>query len=312
MKRFKSMSLAILGSGWSGSGAMVELLKSQSGATGYPFELDFWRRPNGLHNIKNQREMLIFFGNEIFSTIKIISKTIVKIIFQPIRIKTHLKLIFLQFKMFFLMLSFFLASMFSSKVKFIKKSFIKMFKLFFGKKGSVFIYDQAVFLEQIDDPVLGDLEVDAIIVVLRDVFDQAQDLLNNASFLNVNTIRESFFLGAEGDLDSNQNSSQLHLILLTLRHRVRRIIELVDKYPDSIFILKFENLIEDTKEVVSNVNRFLELKGFPPSFIDYNNAKDFLATSKKNIGIGKQTQWKFLSLMEEINNDINFLFEKNK
>ena len=187
-----------------------------------------------------------------------------------------------------------------------------MFKFFFGKKGSVFIYDQAVFLEQIDDPVLGDLEVDAFIIVLRDVFDQAQDLLNNASFLNVNTIRESFFLGAEGDLGSNQNSIQLNLILLTLRYRVRRIIELVEKYPDSFLILKFENLIEDTKKVVSNVNRFLELKGFPPSFIDYNNAENFLLNSKKNIGIGKQTQWKYHSLMEEINNDINFLIEKNK
>ena len=66
LKRFKSMSLAILGSGWSGSGAMVELLKKVSLAQQDILELDFWRRPNGLHNIKINGNAY-FFGNEIFS-----------------------------------------------------------------------------------------------------------------------------------------------------------------------------------------------------------------------------------------------------
>ena len=43
-----------------------------------------------------------------------------------------------------------------------------MFKLFWEKKDQ-FLFMTGCLSEQIDDPVFRDLEVDAIIVVLRDV-----------------------------------------------------------------------------------------------------------------------------------------------
>ena len=193
-----------------------------------------------------------------------------------------------------------------------KKFFIKIFKLLFGGRFSVFVFDQAVFLEQIDDSALGDLGVDACIIVLRDVYDQVQDLLNNSNFLKVNTIRESFFLGAQDDFGSNPNSLQLNLILLTLRERMRKLTELVDKHPGSFLILKFEDIVQDTDSIISRVNEFLQSKGFPTSFIDFEGSDEIFINSKKNIGIGKQTSWTKMPLMKEINSNIDSIVNKFK
>ena len=310
MNKCPSPSLAILGSGWSGSGALIDLLKRQSLVSGYPLEVDFWRRPNGLHELKTQRELLIFFGNESFLAATIIFKTFCKLLIHPLAIRTHLKGISIQLKMMLLMLISLISAIFTSNVQSKKIKFIKAFKFFFGRRGTVFIYDQAVFPEQIKNINLGDLNVDGCIIVLRDVFDQVQDLLNNSSLLKVHTIRESFFLGAVGDFGSDPNSLQLNLMLLTLQDRIRQIRELVTTYPDSFLIVKFEDLVEDTDLVISNVNRFLELKGFPSAFIDCNGADKVFCNSRKNIGIGKQTKWTHLSLMEEINDDVQFIVSK--
>jgi hypothetical protein len=310
MNKYSSMSLAVIGSGWSGSGALIDLLKRQSSVSGYPFELDFWRKPNGLYELETKRELLIFFGNEIFLSLIIIFKTFCKMLIHPLAMRTHLKRIFIHLRMMLLMLISFIFGIFSSNIQLKKINFIKAFKFFFGRRKMVFIYDQAVFPEQINNINLGDLKVDACIFVLRDVFDQVQDLLNNSSFLTTHTIRESFFMGAVGDFGSNPNSLQLNLMLLTLKHRIRQIRKLVTAYPDSFLILKFEDIVEDSDVAISKVNRFLELKGFPSSFIECNGADEVLLNSRKNIGIGKQTQWTHLSLMEEINNDVHFLVNK--
>ena len=123
--------------------------------------------------------------------------------------------------------------------------------------------------------------MDACIIVLRDVYDQVQDLLNNSNFLKVNTIRESFFLGAQDDFGSNPNSLQLNLILLTLRERMRKLTELVDKHPGSFLILKFEDIVQDTDSIISRVNEFLQSKGFPTSFIDFEGSDEIFINSKK-------------------------------
>ena len=60
MNKSPPLSIAILGSGWSGSGALIDLLKKQSLVSGYPYELDFWRRPNGLNGLKTQSGLITF------------------------------------------------------------------------------------------------------------------------------------------------------------------------------------------------------------------------------------------------------------
>ncbi len=312
MNKCSSLSIAILGSGWSGSGALIELLKKQSLVSGYPLELDFWRRPNGLNELKTQRELIIFFANEAFLAATKIFKILFNLVIRPLDIRTHLKRIYIQLKMMLLMLISLISAIFNSNIQSIKINFIKAFKFSFGHRRSVFIYDQAVFPEQINNVSLGELNVDACIIVLRDVFDQVQDLLNNSNFLKVRTIRECFFLGAEGDFGSNPNSLQLHMMLLTLKDRVRQIRELVERYPDSFLILKFEDLVEDTQLVISRVNGFLESRGFPSSFIESDGADKALLNSRKNIGIGKKRHWAHLSLMEEINEDVHFLASEFK
>ena len=104
MNKYPSLSLAILGSGWSGSGALIDLLKKQAPVSGYPFELDFWRRPNGLHELKTQRELLIFFGSEFVFSLTIISKRFCKLLIHPLSLRAHLKGISVQLRMMFLML----------------------------------------------------------------------------------------------------------------------------------------------------------------------------------------------------------------
>ena len=310
MNKSPPLSIAILGSGWSGSGALIDLLKKQSLVSGYPYELDFWRRPNGLNGLKTQSGLITFFVNEFFLAASKIFKTLCKLLIRPWDIRTHLKGIYTQLKMMLLMLKSLISAIFNSNIQSNKIDFIKAFKFFFGRKGRVFVYDQAVFPEQINNINLGDLNVDGCIIVLRDVFDQAQDLLNNSAFLKVHSIRESFFLGAEEDFGSNPDSLQLQIMLLTLKNRLHKIRELVTTYPDSFFIVKYEDLVEDSEMVISKVNRFLELKGFPSPFIDLNGADKVLYNSRKNIGIGKHTYWKHLSMMKEINNDIEFLISK--
>ena len=310
MKKNSLHSLAILGSGWSGSGAMIDLFNRQSQVASYPYELDFWRRPNGLSNLKSRRELLFFFGSEIFASLILIFKAFCKLIIQPSALKIHLRGISVQLRMFVLMTIFFSFTIFNSEIQSIKMYFLKIFKLFFGGNVSVFIYDQAVFPEQINDANLGDLNVDACIIVLRDVFDQVQDLLNNSTFLKTSTIRESFFLGAQGDFGIHPNSLQLKLVLLTLKYRISKIREIVTLYPDAFLIIKFEDIIEDTDLVISKVNKFLQLRGFPSSFIELKGAKEIFLNSRENIGIGKQTHWEQLSIMEEINKETNFLISK--
>lgn len=312
MKKNSPPSLAVLGSGWSGSGAIIDLLKKKSRVASYPYELDFWRRPNGLHDLKSRRELLFFFGSEIFASLNLIFKTFCKLMIQPSALKINLRGISIQLRMFILMTIFFSFTIFNSEVQSKKIYFLKIFKLFFGGNASVFVYDQAVFLEQINDANLGDLNVDACIIVLRDVFDQVQDLLNNSSFLKTSTIRESFFLGALGDFGINPNSLQLKLVLLTLKHRIRKIRELVTLYPNAFLILKYEDIVEDTDLVVSKLNKFLQLRGFPSTFIELNGAKEIFFSSRENIGIGKLTHWEQLSIMEEINKETNFLISKFK
>ena len=87
--------------------------------------------------------------------------------------------------MMLLMLKSLISAIFNSNIQSNKIDFIKAFKFFFGRKGRVFVYDQAVFPEQINNINLGDLNVDGCIIVLRDVFDQAQDLLNNSAFKSI-------------------------------------------------------------------------------------------------------------------------------
>ena len=106
-------------------------------------------------------------------------------------------------------------------------------------------------------------------------------------------------------LDQIQIVCSYKAVLLTLKNRLRKIRELVTTYPD-FFIVKYEDLVEDSEMVISKVNRFLELKGFPSPFIDLNGA-DKVLYNQKNMGIGKHTYWKLLSAMKEINNDIGFI-----
>ena len=70
--------------------------------------------------------------------------------------------------------------------------------------------------------------------------------------------------------------------------------------------------MEDTDLVVSKLNKFLQLRGFPSTFIELNGAKEIFFSSRENIGIGKLTHWEQLSIMEEINKETNFLISKFK
>ena len=94
-------------------------------------------------------------------------------------------------------------------------------------------------------------------------------------------------MGATGDFGSNPNSLQLSLMLLSLKDRISRIRDLITRFPDSFLIVRFEDLVEDTDLVISRVNRFLLLKGFPSSFINSYGADELFLNSRMNIGIGK-------------------------
>ena len=122
MKKYSSLSLAVLGTGWSGSGALIDLLKKQSQISSYPYELDFWRRPNGLRDLKSQRELFIFFGKEIFATIYTIFKSTFKLLIYPSSLKINLKKISIHSRMFFLM-SFSFSLRYSLKMSNRKKNF---------------------------------------------------------------------------------------------------------------------------------------------------------------------------------------------
>jgi len=310
MKKHSPFSIGVIGSGWSGSGALIDLLKKHSSVSVYPYELDFWRKPNGLYEAKTKREILIFFLNEILFSLIITFKTLCRLLINPRALKSNLKGISIQVRILLLLQMYFFSSIFISNIKLQKKSFIKTLKIFFGRRGNVFVYDQPVFPEQVHDPHLGALNVDVCIFVLRDVFDQVKDLLDNADFLKAKNIKESFMLGAEDDFGSNPNSLQLQLMLFTLKSRVNKLKELIIKYPESFLVLKFEDLVEDSNSTISKVNRFLESRGFQSNFLDGDIANELLANSKKNIGIGRKMDCNQLSLMQEINNDINFIVKK--
>ena len=299
--------MAIIGTGWSGSGALIDVLKQQSLWSGYPYELDFWRRHNGLNDSRTVPDLFRFFFQEFLHAVIVILKTCCKMLVRPFACNDHLASIAVEGKMAVLMCAYAFFALLRPDVHRVKTNFVKGLKFAFGSKRRVFVYDQALFVEQIETSNLEPLNVGACIIIVRDVFDQMEDMARQSTLLPARTIREAFFVGAKSGLGDESDGLQMELMLHALRHRIRKVGRLARMYPKSLLILKFEDLVLNTEDAISQVNRFLGERGFPASFIDADDAASTLVESKQNIGIGNERKWAQLKLMEEINDEINRL-----
>lgn len=293
-------NIAIVGLGWSGSGALVDLFVKSGNVDRYPYELDFWRKPGGLWACKSESEFRRLAIVEIFISIRVIIKSLIKCLLYPSFTKAYLREIASNTKL--------AASLFVALISSIGpfshqaglKSFLMIFRGLFGSEKSVFVYDQPLFVEQISNESLSLLEAPACIFVVRDVFDQVQDLIDNAQLLNVSSIRESFFLGAMGDLGLGLESQQLSLMLQTLRSRVGSLKRLITQDPTMFLVLRFEDLVLNTSRSITCVNTFLHSRGFPPSLISEEAAENIFLKSAENIGIGSILKSQKSPLTQEI------------
>jgi len=293
-------NIAIVGLGWSGSGALIDLFEKAGNVDRYPYELDFWRKPGGLWACKNEPEFRKVAIREICITVKVMIKNLIKCLIYPSYIKGQLRAIASSAKLAF--------SLFIALTQSINpfnnqpglKTFLMIFRRLFGSKNSVFVYDQPLFVEQISDESLSLLEAPACIFVVRDVFDQVQDLINNAQLLNVSSIRESFFIGAMGDLELGSESQQLRLMLNTLRSRVTNLKRLINQYPTMLLVVRFEDLILNTQQSITGVNSFLHSRGLPQAVISEEAAENIFLKSVKNIGIGSVLKNQKSPLIQEM------------
>ena len=85
--------IGIVGTGWSGSGALLEAIEMSGGVFKYPYEFNFFRGGEGLIYIKNYPDLRKYLFSRIIKNIK----NLIKIIFK-IRItideKKNIKLIY--------------------------------------------------------------------------------------------------------------------------------------------------------------------------------------------------------------------------
>ena len=283
----KNKTIAIIGLGWSGSGALIDLCQKTGNFASFPYEMDFWRRPKGLYSIKDKQNFKKIILKELSFTIIIIIKSFFKFFIKPFNFLENMKNVINHSKLSLVFLiSFFSSFLFSSPEK-DKVFFIKFFKFIFGNTKKHLIFDQPLFIEQIEDDKLGFLEVDFSFVVVRNVYDQVMDILNHSNYLDITTIKEAFYMGPEGDLKNNVTSIQMETILKTLKRRILLLKNLVIKHSDKFMIICFEDLIMDTDKTKEKINVFAKKNGCDDALIQ-SKIGNVLKNSHKNINIGEE------------------------
>lgn len=287
LARESARSIAIIGTGWSGSGAVVDLFEQSSFASAYPTELDFWRRPGGVIDILDRRGALKYCATEFISSLKVILKQIVKIIVRKNNARSDIKHLFLHFFRTRVALVTAANCITNFNPSTAKSEILRMIRKKYCKGNDLFVLDQPLFIEQITTERLMELEIDAVIVVLRDIDDQIEDLWRNKSYLDAKNIREQFFIGSRDTGTKAQFlESQLgaHL-LLTLKYRLTKLAELKSKHKDRLLIMSFKDLVSRTPESVDRINMQLQSIG-SDNRIGYRTAHQVLQGSRKNVGIG--------------------------
>ena len=183
MKVIKS-TIGVIGLGWSGSGALIELMESNTKVSRFPYEMDFWRRPRGFLYAESRTDFVKINLKELLLANKIIIKSIFKVIINYKEFKKISATIISHIKLSFVLFSSLLHSILNKSYEENMKFFVRIFKFIFGKNEGILILDQPLFVEQIEDESLGFLEADISFIVIRNIYE-----------LNILSTRYSQILG---------------------------------------------------------------------------------------------------------------------
>lgn len=283
----KILTIAVLGLGWSGSSALVDLFEQNKRFSCLKFELDIWREPiTGLMFSINVRNLRKSFLKLTARLLKVTIRHMVSFLrASEYRKKNGLMAVIQCITIAVCALFTLVMSFGFNSQKAILSLFVKNLKYFLTKNRTSLVLDQPTFVELIEEPSLGHLSVEATVFVLRDAFDQVADWQQNHEIINVKTIREGFFVGMKRDIHIDSSSHQLNLMILTLEMRVHALEKLIKEYPDKFIVLKFENLVRNTNQVVQHIDEQLSVRGFSGFCLSNVDFTNFFDGSRKNIGI---------------------------
>jgi hypothetical protein len=277
--------VGIIGLGWSGSGALVDLLKKQTSSSAYPIELDFFRKPNGLMGRHTGLEFIKYTIVQFkINLIKFIFST-GKMLLNIRQCKVHFQEMFLSLMDLIILVISFLFFILMLGYKDGAKIYLSLFDLVYGKGSEVMIYDQPYFVDQLEFSGLDLLGVNANIIVIRNIYDQVQDLYLNREYLTSKTIREGFLLGFIGNSESFLSSNLLRIILMTTASRIKYLIDFIEKNPKKFLVVEFEELLFNKKNTAIRINNYCKSQGLKKNLIIEGNIKNFFQNSKKNVGI---------------------------
>jgi hypothetical protein len=306
--------IGVVGLGWSGSGALIDLLKNKANSSGYPIEYDLFRKPKGLLECNSLKDIRKFCLRQICDAINRFFKALIKLVIS-FKKTNFLTSISLSASDILCASTILILSIVIHDSDILINKYVNSTIRLYRRRASVFYFDQPLFPEQISQRSIKYLSLNALIIVTRDVRDQVVEWYENGSYLSAKTIREQFFVGGKvGNINTISNS-QIMTMLHTLEHRIKYLENLeVDPHLD-IHYIRFEDLILNSQETIDSLNSYFISRGASGNLIDSNDVDDFFCESKKNIHKYMETKNNDSSLSETImkaNDRLNILGRKER
>lgn len=270
-------ALMVCGTGWSGSGALIDLLAEYEGVVVRPDEFDLVRADGLIADFirlgGRSKFFRAFFKVAVWSQVKNIIKS-----FPVLNIKYGKR-----YKFTFTFMEMFLGLKFMLQLSFIKnyEGRLKYSKLFIDSIVSVYrgknrlaVFDQGVFIEDVRGEVDELFSGFKMVYVVRNPDDQLEDLNGKSvQLFSGLPIKVRFVYGADN------TKFALSYLAQTIGRRLDCLLD------NSEVVIRFEDLVQNYQVQKNKIEVLLELASCRHS----NQFKRFNPTiSQKNIGKGER------------------------
>lgn len=314
MPKQKKYIIGIVSIGGSGGGALLDLIdKKTKKSTIYPYELDFFREPNGLIDCNSRMDFIAFFIKRLKPNLRKFIETPLKMLdFNTHKYKKRRKTLILAFLDIVILVISMITFLVTLGCKDSKVIYLSVFLYVHSVGSEILVLRNIFFVEQLHSKEI-DLLGSINIVIVRNIYDQLiQGGLYSAKWLfTPETIRESTILGRTNDTGVLSNE-QLTTLLMTIKARINFLINFVTNNPEKLLVVGFEDLILNTDNTVERINNYCKLKGVSKNLITEKNVADIFYNSRKNIKVEQNLDTLSLnvkSLLSSIEQSTKFLVE---
>ena len=267
MRMHKPLKILICGTGWSGSGAVIDLLREYKNISIIPGEFDDFRRPglvsDMLYNFNTdlylkQNNNLINASYRLKKMRKVLNK---KNFFNSLSFITKLKPKYNLFQLLYLLRNYYyekkLLLKLSSdlhksnsliKTVFFVSSWINKIADFYGKKAvvfdQIFDLDDLKFLPFVDDV----FQSYKIIFVYRDLNHQISNIMKDVPWYLDYTVKRF----------NATTNNPFKFMCKTIKNREKNMHYIQKKFTtEKVLLIKFDDLIENYPQIKTKIEQFL-------------------------------------------------------